>query len=952
MTPFLRQVAAHYYRAGGISERCFIFPNRRSSLFFRHYLAAEVAADPAARPLSVPRLLTIDDFFSEVYGTPAAPKVRLLLELYRCYKALAPRPDSLDDFIFWGDVILADFNDVDRYLVDAGQLFTNIADFKGLQDSYSYLSDNQREAILRFLGHFRDARGRLTVDIGAADPTVKARFLQVWDLLHPLYRDFNRSLREQGLAYEGMVYRGVADRLAASPAADVLPAVFPGTDSYVFVGLNALNECERTVLRRLRDAGLAEFVWDWSSDLVRDPENKSSFFMRQNVAAFPQAFRPDPDGLPLPEVSVISVPSAVGQTKLVPGILAELPGGGRDTDTALVLPDENLLIPLLNAIPPEVEDINVTMGYPMKAGGLYALLSAVSALQLHLRRRGGTWYFYHRNVAAVLSSGLLRRALGEEERAAMERVRAAARYYIPAADLSAGPVLGRVFRPVVTDPASTDAAQRHALEDYLQEVIRLVAGRLRGVDDMLLELDLAKQYHGTLNLLRGLDLDVLPQTWLRVVDQLVQAISIPYRGEPLKGLQVMGPLETRALDFRHLVIIGANEGLFPRRTASASFIPPELRKGFGLPTWEYQDAVWAYYFYRMIQRAERVWMIYDSRTEGVRSGEESRYIKQLEYHFRVPVHRAVAVAPVRSTALDEDIPKLEGDVAAVRLSLLSASALQNYLYCPAKFYFYTVKGLRAEDEVVDALDAGMVGNVFHAVMQHLYDRETVTRDDLEDRLRHRRELKALVDGRIREEMRSIEVAGRNLVLSEVILEYVLKTLERDLELLRSRGRDGFRILGLERRMEMDFAGFRFIGFLDRLDSLSDDAVRIVDYKTGRVEDEDIDITDANAEEVARKLFGPSNAGRPKIALQLYLYDRFVRHDEALRGRRIFHSVYSAARLFTAPVEDVPASPRFAALAEDGLRAMLDEVVDLSVPWRRTADLGVCAWCDFKDICGR
>jgi len=952
MVPFLRQVAAHYL-AADIQDTCFVFPNRRSAVFFRKHLGDLLREGGATRPMHAPKSLTINDFFYKVYGGEVSDRIRLLLELYQSYRAVYPKAEPLDEFLFWGEVILADFNDVDKFLVDAGSLFTNVADFKGIQDDYSHLSEAQREAILHFVSHFHDRSGRLTVRLDTDEATVKARFLQIWNILLPLYTDFRRRLKQKGMAYEGMVYRDLADRLGGGASvSDVLSGVFPGTRRYVFIGLNALNACERKVLGRMRDAGLAEFCWDFVSEEIRDPRNKASVFMRDNVREFPNAFPVDPEGVGRPVFHVVSVSSAVGQAKLVPEILRRC-----DVDdpvrTAFVLPDENLLMPLLNAIPPEYGSINVTMGCPLTGGAIYALMGAVTVLQLRLREKAGGWFFYHRAVRSIFSNSLFRAVLTPEEEAVVKKVKAQAKYYIPEGDLQGGPLLDLVFRPALRHPGEGSAEQNRALAAFLSDIVSYVGWKLRGVESMLLELDFAKRYLQALNLLDGIGLDVLPGTWLRLLDELLAGESVPFHGEPLEGLQVMGPLETRALDFRNIILFSANEGSFPRRSASASFVPPELRKGFGLPTFEYQDSVWAYYFYRMVQRAGQVWLLYDSRTEGLKTGEESRYIKQLEYAYRVPLDRIVATAGMQLRPVESEIPKTAEDVDRIRSGELSASVLQSYLYCPARFYYQFVRRLQREDEVAESLDAGSLGNVFHKVMHALYRPFPVVGVAEIDRLlRDRQALKRLVRGKIMEEMQTIDVTGRDLVVEEVIVEYVVQTLRHDRDLLVRSGSKGFEILCLEQRMTCSFEGFTLKGFADRIDSYLGGEARIVDYKTGRVEEEDIDITDGNAAAVVEKLFGPSNAGRPKIALQLYIYGLLAGAQEKLKGRPVVNSIYSVSRLFTAPLEDRPASVEFARLTRERLKALLGEMTDPAVPFRRTEDPGTCAVCDFKMICGR
>ena len=967
MDPFLRQVAAHYLAGGAICKTCFIFPNRRSLVFFRKYLSESLEA---GKPMLAPALFTVNDFFYHVYDVEVTDRIRLLLALYDCYKALYPQAESLDEFIFWGDVILSDFDDVDKYRVNARDLYRNVAELKGLQDDYSYLSDNQRDAIERFVGHFRASDGRLTVDLGTDG--VKARFLKIWNILFPLYERFRKKLREGDMAYEGMVYRDLADRLETDAVSDILGKVFPDTEQYVFVGLNALNECEKALMRKMRDARIAEFCWDYVTPVIRHPLNKSSLFMRENVAAFPQAF-PITAAAEPPQVEVVSVPSSVGQAKLAPEILSGVTGD--PVGTAFVLPDEQLLTPLLNSIPEQFRDINVTMGYPMRSSSFYALMSDVAALQLHLRFRDGAALFYHRQVHSIFSCSLFRKALSAEETAVVDRIKKDAKYYIPQADFSGGPLLELIFRPVVTDPKAPGAA---ALAGYLADVAGSLGAALRGREDVLLELDFAKRYLTAVNLLRDVDIQVVPPTWARLLDQILQGISVPFQGEPLKGLQIMGPLETRALDFRNVVILSANEGMFPRRSVSSSFIPPELRKGFGLPTYEFQDAVWAYYFYRLLQRAEKVWLVYDSRTEGMNTGEESRYIKQLEYHFReIPLRRRVAVSPLHAPRAAGSIPKTEEDIAELCSRPLSASALQNYLSCPAKFYYHSVKHLVTEDEVAESLDAGMLGNVYHRAMQALYlggealqedfpmgDRvrparervtrplEEITQEYLRSLIADRALLHRRVRGLIREEMRSFEVSGRNLILERIILAYVVKTLEYDLKLLQDKGLPSFRILGLERRMGWKFRGFSFTGSADRIDSFGDGTARIVDYKTGKVVAEEIDIDDEGALGIVDKLFGPVNRNRPKIALQLFLYDMYAGGEPDLAGREISNVIYATQQLFTGEIREVSQSPVFVEAVEERLAGLLDEIVDPGVPFRRTDESDTCKTCDFKMICGR
>ena len=944
MKPFLRQVAEHYFATGEISTFCFVFPNRRSQLFFQKWLSDLVRE--SGKPVLAPGMLTVNDFFYKICGSRPVDRINLLLVLYQCYKDLNPSAESLDDFIFWGDVLLGDFDDVDKYLVSASSLFTDVSQYKGMQDDFSYLTDSQKEAVERFISNFASSGG---YDASRQGP-VKERFLQIWNILLPLYTNFCEALRNQGMAYEGMVYRSLAERLQEESAVDVVGKCFPEDTCFVFVGLNALNECEKKVLSRLRDAGIAQFCWDYSSDMIKDPRNRSSFFLRENIIHYPQAFTPDPEPLQEPYIEVIGAPSAVGCAKQLPRILTSVDPG--QLDTAVVLPDENLLIPVLNSIPEQIKDINVTMGYPMCGSAFFSLMDEIARMQLNMRLKGGKWMFYHRNVWAIFSNSVFTSLLDEDSAKTVNAIRGAAKYYIPQEDFAGSLLLEAVFHPVVTDDSDTSGEQTAALSAYLQDLAGKFGVLLKDDSGMVLELDFARQYYQDISRLRTKTMAIMPKTFVHLVIQAEAGRSVPFKGEPLKGLQIMGPLETRALDFDNLVILSCNEGIFPRHNVNASFIPPELRKGFGLPTYEYQDAVWAYYFYRLIQRAKRIYLLYDSRTEGLRTGEESRYVKQLELHFGKKFHRVSVNSPIAKANDPGPIAKTEDDIRKLESLTFSASSIQNYLLCPAKFYFASVKDLKEEAEVEESLQANQIGNVLHKLMQVIYGVKGghVNAEYLKAWAADSAKLKAKVYDLIKKELKTVEVTGRNLIFANVICKYAVQILKRDCELLQESGASAFNIISLETEDVVKICGRPFKGYIDRLDSIEEGTVRVVDYKTGKVLDEEIDITDNGAATLADMIFNPNSSKNPKIALQLYVYDKIV--QDKYPGKRIFNSLYPAVRLFKEAVPVVDCSQTFMEEVDGHLEKTFKDIFDPQVEFRRTSDEKVCEYCDFKMLCGK
>lgn len=942
MTPFLKQVAKHYFdHTTSENDFCYVFPNRRSMLFFKKYYCLQVKA--AGITMFEPQMYTINDFFYKVYAGAPTERIDLLLNLYREYKKLIPNCEPLDEFIFWGEMILSDFNDVDKYLIDAEKLFTNVSQFKSMQD-YTFLSDNQLKALQAFMGHFAPQAGE--------DGKYKENFRKTWDILYPLYKSFNRTLGEQGKSYEGMVYRRLAERFESESASDVLQDAFPHSPKFVFVGLNAPTESELAVLKRMRQAQLAEFCWDYSSEMIKDKANKSSFFMEDNIRHLGQSIKLDPEGLPTAQINVLAVPSAVGQCKQIGQLFRRL-GGEIGINTAIVLPDEKLLLPTLNAIPDSISKVNVTMGYPMSGSVLYSLIDEICAMQMHIRERSdGNWAFYYKQAYDLFANPLLKDSLCENERQTIDSVKCKLFHYIDREEIAVdGQILSRIFTPIVKEPNLADKGQITALCEYLKDIIETVAHKLVENKKESVELEFAKDFYQAIECIEKYELEVLPATFFRLLRNLVGRNAVPFKGEPLQGLQIMGPLETRALDFDNLVILSCNEGVFPRHNSSESFIPPELRKGFGLPTHEYQDALWAYYFYRLIQRCENVWLVYNTSVQQkMNSCEESRYIKQLELHFGVKIQRYVAKSTILEAKDTTEIAKTQEDIDILKSTRLSATALQKYLSCPVQFYYSKIKKLSNEDEVNETLDAGLIGSVLHESIEEIYSgKERITKDFLSECLK-KESYAEVVRRYIMDNLKCLEISGRNLIYESLICRYVRQILLTDKKLLEKKNLDSFKILELEKKETDVIGGLKFIGIMDRVDSFEDGVIRVVDYKTGSVKDSDIQIDDENACEVAEAAFGEDNDKRPKIAIQLYLYDVLIR--KAHKTEAIENVIYQTTSLFSEGIKSAPMNETFVKEMGTRLEECLKGLLDIDKPWTKTAHAKTCSYCDFKDICGR
>lgn len=834
----------------------FVFPNRRSQIFFKKYFGEKMLEENVGA--SIPQLTTISDLFRTLYARQGslADEITLLVELYDVYRQVrmssGQTVEPLDDFLFWGGVILSDFGDIDKYLADPAQILKNIADYRNIAvDPKEFASGAQYDAICSLVNSLKGKDGNFSKEYHKT-------FIAIWDLLLPIYDAFNKALRDKGLAYEGMIFRHVAEHTAESKAE--LQRLYPKAERVVFVGLNALSNAELKFLRGLaKEDGFAQFCWDFPTDprydspLLSDPQNKASHFLRKylepGAGCLPQAF-PVEYG-PLPEISVISTSTTVAQAKLIPPFLEDA-GGAADERTLVLLPDETQLQSVLTSIPTgSAKVLNITMGSPLSLSGSFALIT--SMLRLFECRRPGR--FYHREVWDIFSSTIFSRAHSEYA----DRICAIkdkAQTYIPAEDLEFSPV----FR---------NLPDRNSLDEVIAYLLSAVEFFASKMDNDNLEREAMYEIYRVVNYLgtHGLHArytDLRFDTFRRLLVKLLSAVSIPYHGEPLCGLQVMGPLEVRALDFENIMILSSSEGVFPRKNVADSFIPYTVRKAFDLPTYEEQDAIWAYYFYRLISRAKKVWMVYNSTADGLQSGEPSRYIMQLKYAYRDRLalrflnHDVISSVSAGYNEYENEAPYSRS---------FSASSIQKYLACPLAFYYRYIRGIRDDDESVsEDVEGNRLGNIVHNTMEELYrsfiGRE-ITKADIE-----RLNAGPVIEKHLKSELNVDVIEGKPFIAFEQARQFVGEILGED------RIYAPFRILGLEQKIVADFNGRSLSGTIDRIDlkknEQGEDVVRIVDYKTGRYFAEDIN--PRPGETVERAFEKPDSTVWPKISIQLFIYD--------------------------------------------------------------------------------
>ena len=964
MKPFLYQVATLFYQQYGaeIHRLAFVFPNRRAGLFFQKYLS-----EISEKPLFSPSILTINDLFMQLSGKHPADKIQMLFRLYELYKQRSGSSESFDEFIYWGEMLLNDFDDIDKYMVDARMLFRNVSDLKSLDDDFNYLSPEQVQAIRSFWSSFYPK----------GDSPNQQHFLELWEILYDLYAGLRTSLAKDGCGYDGMIFREVVEQLEKEPMSD-----FP-FDQVVFVGLNALSVSEERLLLALQKKGVADFYWDYVGPWVTDPDNKASFFLERNLRLFPSRMQLPATEPVQAEIRVMGVPSAIGQAKQVYPILQALADEQQLTDesalrTAIVLPDEHLLVPVLNAIPEAIQHINVTMGYPLAGTPVAALMEYILTLQKNIRYIDRVPVFYFRDVLPILNHQYVMAAAPEEVSQLVKDMTAGNRIYVHAADLNRHELLSILFTPV---------QNTEELSDYLIHVLEALNACLRNNrpnpddEEMIsnstqttvdIEQEFIFHYFATVNrmkeVMREAKIEMRLDTYFRLLKRMTDLITIPFEGEPLSGLQVMGVLETRALDFDRLIILSMNEGIFPLKKAANSFIPYNLRRGFGLPTYEHQDSVWAYHFYRLIRRAKQVTLLYDTRTTGLQTGEVSRFVHQLRYHYQYPLIDELVVYDVASSAVPPisvqktaEVEKLLSDFLSGGTRALSASAINTYLDCPLKFYFSVLEQIQEEDEITETVERDVFGSILHKVMEDLYapfKGKLVTAD----LLKLLRKDQPLLTGTIARAFAELffkspvvrPLEGENFLTGEMIRKYAEKILEQDARFTP------FHYIESEKKVRAtitlsDKRVVQLKGFIDRVDSL-DRVLRIVDYKTGsgKLEFESVE-----------GLFDKEVKDRPKAVMQVFLYAWMYQQLPEYTGMPIQPAIYYLRTLFQRsfnPVveqkkgrgkaDKVNSFQEFASDFEGKLRQCLDEIFNLDIPFTQTETGKACAYCSFRGLCGK
>lgn len=998
MIPFLKSIAKAYAsRYPDISEFCFLFPNKRSGTFFLKYLKEECGL----HLMLSPEVKTISQFVEELSGRTVASRIDQLFLLFESYRELMGMPADgsdkddgvdFDSFRSWGETVLSDFSEIDQYLVDADEIFKNVKDYREI--SSNFLTEEQKRVMVEYFGrndygdpsrfwkNFDDPEENLS--------EVKRRFLHLWRVMAPLYHSLNDKLALRGLCTSGGGYR-LALAALREKGRESLPF-----KKIVIVGFNALSASEHAIFSELRDFEgyngydcFADFYWDMTGPVLAAGINSASKFVKSNIKVFPQpewseaSLRLSDNNI-MPRIRVASSPSNSAQTKITGTMLSELRGRLtsqeiNDARVAVVLPDENLLLPMLYSLPEGMGDVNLTMGYSLRLTSVASFVSLLRRLMLSARQDHGNVTFYHHPLRVFLAHPFSHALFGT---LAIESIYKYIDYHHKNILTLKEIVMLNERVASMINPALLGTSPEQAIS-HLDFVLAEAAASLSGVKDGMtksrLEISHINVYRDGLrrfvDVVKEYGIGMKANTAFRLADSLMAGEKVGFEGEPLTGLQVMGTLETRSIDFDYLFILSMNEKIMPRRARSRSFIPDSLRHAYAMPPSNYAEGIFAYYFFRMISRAKEVTLLYDGRSgSGMGGGDVSRYILQLKHLFakgslEEQDWKFLLAGKMPHDATVEKNPDIMSRLDAFMEPgghHLSSSSLNAYRECQVKFYYKHVLGLNDDQTSSDYIDPITAGNILHSMMLQLYLPESlrgkyldkpvvVTADDIRAMLRDKEKIDQLLTRTVNAchfhldaDKLDTPLTGAARIIGMRIKDQILNVLRRDLSLcpLRIWGGEISETLRVTLKSGRT-VNLKFI--IDRLDEATVDGhpeLRIVDYKTGTIKLE--------AESVGEMFKG---GYKSEQIFQLFTYAWLLekRNGDNAAGN-IVTEIYDVPHIMKSerslPEIDGKNVEHFGEYSAEFSEAMENMIEDIftSPNFHSPSGDEACRNCSFRDLC--
>lgn len=933
-----------------------VFPNKRAALFMNEYMARM-----AGKPMWSPAYTTISELFGKHSEYVVGDSIKLVCDLHKSFVKCTGIDETLDHFYGWGQLLLTDFDDIDKNMADADKIFCNLKDIHELDD-LSYLTDEQRELLKRFFANFSHDQ----------ETELKKRFLSLWSHFGDIYHDYNQRLRNQGIGYEGAIYREVATR----------KDIELEYDTYIFVGFNLLQKVEQELFANLKKAGKAHFYWDF--DTYYMPRNNSAYTNAAGkyIAMYLEDFPNELDvcsadiyqNMRRPkDVSFVMASTENIQARYASQWLREEGRCLAGRKTAVVMCDEAILAPIIQSLPPEADKVNITSGFPL---GMTPIASFVSLLlDTYTSGIAGKGTCYRAQYASKLLRHAYTRYISDKANDVYATIKEQHLVYPDQATLTMNGEdqgLALLFKTI-------NIGNVHLLH-HVETIIKLIGVNAKDTEDAFLQESVFRMYT-IINRLEQLaangDMDVDINTLRRLIKQLIAAATIPFHGEPVVGIQIMGVLETRNLDFKHLLLLSCNEGNMPKGVNDSSFIPYAIRKAHGLTTIDNKVAIYSYYFHRLLQRAEDITIVYNNTTDNGHTGEMSRFMLQMMVdgqqkikHYNLLADNSPIARKPKSVSKAGSIKeKLDG------MKSLSPSAINRYIKCPLMFFYQYVASIKEPDCEDDVVDNRMFGNIFHKSAQLIYDdimshnNGRIEKASIQKYLNTKGLLESIVDRAFNEElfkvknsMRSPYYNGLHLINRKVLIEYLRQLLHSD------QRTAPFEMLALEDAVYTQIAfetednnvrKIRIGGIIDRLDRVTDartgvSTIRVVDYKTG--------IQATRKIKEIEEIFSDMNISQKHsdYYLQAILYSLIVDNSTKYNKQK---DCVSPALLFVKqaskenydPVLEIDSQKianvrEYKVEFEQHLKEVLHDIFNTNLPFTPTTDNTRCDKCAYRRIC--
>lgn len=987
MNSFLKIVAGDLLKKYGnnLSKITIVFPNKRASLF----LNEELIQQSDGKPVWSPRYLTISDLFRSVSPLIIADQIKLVCELYKHYVAITKSTESLDEFYGWGEMMLADFDDLDKNMGNPKLIFENTSELHEY-DSMTFLTMEQKEALKNFFSNFNEDN----------ESHLKKNFLQLWNNLGSIYDSFREGLRNQSIAYEGMLYRDVIENNLLVNNEDT---------TYAFVGFNLLQKVEQNLFETLAREGKAVFYWDYDKFYMK-ADNEAGRFIREMMRCFPNEITEEkhPDvfnNMENKEITYISASSEDIQARYVTQWLTQerIDAGKR---TAIVLCDEKLLPTVIHCLPDNVKNVNITTGYPLSQTLVVTLLKQVFELKLMGKSRKGANLRLH-HVNNVLRHPYMK-YLSSAAEEVMTRINKELIYYPTLDDVAKDETLRMLFTPLTPEQQKDNKSRNIAILTLLLSIIKIIAKNSEAMrNEIAYENTDAKENKNEpnnaeiqlmqeslyrihqivtriLSMVESGELDVDVITIQGLLNQIIRSTNVPFHGEPIIGVQIMGVLETRNLDFDNILILSANEGNMPKGVNDSSFITHTIRRSYALTTIENKVAIYAYYFHRMIQRAGSVTFTYNNTSSDIRTCEMSRFMMQLLAESKMNISMANMTSEL--TVIGNERKEITKNKSVIKrmeeIGKVSPSAINDFLNCQLIYFYKHVCGISDNEKSdIEQMDTRTFGLIFHTAAQFIYNPyigKTVYADNIEAMLKDENFLEDIINRAFQEQLFKIDTKKNPsrkmppLDGTQIINHRIITRLLKDL-LVYDKKQCPFKIIGLECKVndyinvETTKGRLKLLvkGFIDRLDEITEKdgkrIIRVVDYKTGGME--------ASVDSI-ENVFSAESKYRKKhndYYLQTLLYCKILASPEEyceknpavgttpvvpalLYPHKSYKDDYNPIlKIGSSVINDYR---EFNEEYKNKLNSLISEIYDYTKPFTPTEDTSKCASCHFAAICGK